>query len=158
MDARVIWNDGLSFTGTADSGFNIGLDGKAEAGGAEDGFRPIELMAISLGGCTAMDVISILQKKRQEITAFEVKVHAPRTEDHPKVITSAVIEYLVTGRGVSAQAVERAIELSATRYCPAQAMLGQIFPIELKYSIYEAQADGSSSLVTQSTYQLPETV
>lgn len=157
MDARVSWKDGLSFTATADSGFEIDLGANADVGGAEDGFRPIELMAVSLGGCTAMDVISILQKKRQDVTAFEVKVHAQRAEEHPKVITSAVIEYLVTGHGVSAAAVERAIELSAVRYCPAQAMLGQVFPIELAYKIFEAQADGSALLVTHSNYQLPET-
>jgi len=156
MDATVSWKNGMSFTGTADTGFKVNLGANPEVGGANDGFRPIELMAISLGGCTAMDVMSILQKKRQDVTAFEVKVHAPREATHPKVITSAVIEYVVTGREISAAAVERAIELSATRYCPAQTMLGQVFPIELRYSIFEEQPDSSPVLVTQSTYQLPE--
>ncbi len=85
MDAKVIWHQGLSFTGTSDSGFNVPLGADPESGGNNDGFRPMELMAVSLAGCTAMDVVSILRKKQQNVTAFEVKVHADRAADHPKV-------------------------------------------------------------------------
>jgi putative redox protein len=149
MDAMVIWKQGLSFTGTADTGFDVPLGAKADAGGADDGFEPIELMGISLAGCTAMDVASILKKKQQDLTAFEVCVHTDRTEQHPKVWTQAVIRYLVTGHGVDEAAVLRAIELSATKYCPAQAMLGKVLPLELKYEIYEALGDGNSKLVKE---------
>jgi putative redox protein len=76
MDAKVIWQQGLTFTGTADSGFSVPLGADPGVGGADDGFHPLELMAVSLAGCTAMDVISILKKKRQDVTAFEVSVHA----------------------------------------------------------------------------------
>lgn len=120
-------------------------------GGDEDGFRPMELIATGLAGCTAMDVISILQKKRQQITAFEVKVHAERANEHPKVFTSAVIDYIVTGINVDEVAVRRAIELSTERYCPAQAMFKGVFPMELRYSIYEEQ-NGKLNLVASGEY------
>ena len=122
MDTNVVWKDGLSFTGSADSGFEVRLGADLAVGGANDGFHPIELMGVSLAGCTAMDVISLLKKKRQDVTAFEVKVHADRAKEHPKVFTRLVVTYLVTGRGVDEAALLRAIELSATKYCLAQAM------------------------------------
>lgn len=155
MDARVTWKQGLTFTGTADTGFRVPLGAPEDVGGNQDGFRPIELMAVSLAGCTAMDVISILQKKRQEITDFEVVVHAERAEEHPKVFTRARIVYHVTGRQVSEQALRRAIELSATRYCPAQGMLDKVFPIELEYQIFEAGENGAAELLHAGTYQAP---
>jgi putative redox protein len=137
MDTNVIWKDGMSFVGSADSGFEVPLGAEPEVGGADDGFHPIELMGVSLAGCTAMDVISLLKKKRQQVTAFEVKVHADRALEHPKVFTRLVVTYLVTGRAVEEAALLRAIELSATKYCPAQAMLAQVAPMEVKYEIYE---------------------
>jgi putative redox protein len=152
MDANVIWNGRLAFSGAADSGFLVPLDGDAEAGGSDSGFRPMELIAIGLAGCTAMDVISILKKKRQEVTAFEVRVHAEQAAEHPHVFTQATVEYFVTGRGVEEAAVRRSIELSATRYCPAQAMLGQVMPISLKYSIFEAGVEGEPTLVKSGVF------
>lgn len=137
MNALVEWKGRLSFNGTADSGFTVPLGSSPGVGGDNDGFRPMELMALSLAGCTAMDVISILGKKRQEVTDFQVKVVAERADQHPKVFTSAVIEYHIAGKAVAENAVVRAIELSAESYCPAQAMLGKVIPLELKYHIYE---------------------
>ncbi len=139
MDAKVTWGDGLSFTGTADTGFTVPLGADPSVGGENDGFRPMELMAISLAGCTAMDVISILQKKRQDVTAFEVHIHAEQAQDHPHVFTRVLVEYLVTGHDVQEAAVERAIELSETKYCPAQAMLRKAVSIEHTYQIREAE-------------------
>lgn len=147
MKAKATWKGKLSFTGSAESGFTVPLGAKAEVGGDGDGFRPVELIAISLAGCTAMDVISILEKKRQQVNDFEVQVDAERSEEHPKVFTGAVIEYHVTGHELMERAVKRAIDLSATRYCPAQAMLGQVFPIDLKYYIYEDKQGGERELV-----------
>ena len=147
MNASVLWHQGLTFTGTADTGFTVPLGADPEVGGADDGLRPMELMAMSLAGCTAMDVISILQKKRQDLTAFEVKVHAERADEHPRVFTSAVIEYEVTGHGIQESAVRRAIELSAARYCPAQGMLAKLMPIRLDYTIYEGDSAGERELV-----------
>jgi putative redox protein len=110
---------------------------------------------VSLAGCTAMDVISILNKKRQDVTDFEVKVNAPRADGHPKVFISARIDYLVTGHSVDEAALVRAIELSATRYCPAQAMLGKAFPMELHYQIFE-EKDGKRELVTEGVWSMPQ--
>ena len=135
MDANVTWNKGMSFEGTADSGFKVDLGTGQQFGGDDDGFRPLELMLVSLGGCTGMDVISILQKKRQEVTSFEVRVHAERAADHPKVFTSITVEYILSGINLDPDAVDRAVELSSTKYCPAQAMLAQAVPITHKVTI-----------------------
>ena len=153
MNATVTWRQGLSFTGKADTGFELPLGAEPQVGGANDGFRPLELMAVSLAGCTAMDVISILLKKKQEVTAFEVKVHAVQALEFPKVFTQAVITYLVTGHAVDEAAVLRAIELTATKYCPAQAMLGKVVPMELVFEIYEDEGNGKARLAKQGKYQ-----
>lgn len=137
MDAKVTWQGRMSFTGSADSGFPVQLGTAPAVGGDNDGSRPMELIAMGLAGCTAMDVISILQKKRQDVTAFEVLVHAKRAEEHPKVFTHITIEYLIEGRKIDPAAVERAIELSETKYCPAQAMFSKLMPVELTYKIKE---------------------
>lgn len=137
MDATVTWNGGLSFTGQAETGFTVSLDADASVGGNNNGLRPMELIAIGLAGCTAMDVISILRKKRQNVSRFEVKAHLERAAQHPKVFTAAVLEYVVYGRNLDANAIERAMELSEAIYCPAQAMLKQVMPIQLKYTLIE---------------------
>ena len=135
MQASVIWKQKLSFTGTADTGFSLPLGAKPEVGGDNDGFRPMELIALGLAGCTAMDVVSILQKKRQDIRSFEVVVNGERADEHPRVFTQLEIEYRIRGVDVDQAAVERAIELSETKYCPAQAMLGEVVPINIKFTI-----------------------
>lgn len=152
MEAKITWKGGLSFDGTAESGFTIPLGTVPEVGGADDGFRPLELMAISLIGCTGMDVISIMMKKREEVTDFNVETHIQRAEKHPKVFTGAVIDFYVTGHEVSEDALLRSIELSAEIYCPAQSMLKQIMPIEINYHIYEDQGDGQRNLIKSGTY------
>ena len=137
MDAKVVWKHDLSFDGAADSGFTIPLGSSVESGGADDGLRPMELIAIGLAGCTAMDVISILQKKRQQVSAFEVLVHAVRADEHPRVFTHMQIEYVVTGKEIDPAAVERAVELSETKYCSAQAMLKKVAALESKITIHQ---------------------
>jgi len=151
IQAKVTLQEGMHFTGVSNSGFNVQLDAKQAVDGTGAGFIPMELMALSMAGCTAMDVISILRKKRQDVTAFEVRVDAPRADEHPKVFTSATIEYLVTGHDVDENAVRRAIELTSERYCPAQAMLGQVMPIDLHYQIFE-DGDAEKKLVAEGIY------
>jgi len=151
MNADVSWKGRLSFSGTADSGFTVPLGSSPKVGGDNDGFRPLELMAISLAGCTAMDVISILSKKRQDVKDFQVKVTAERADQHPKVFTSAVIEYHVAGVDIAESAVTRSIELSADTYCPAQAMLAKIIPLELQYYIYEGENLETAELIKHDT-------
>ena len=148
MEAKVDWKGRLTFTGTADSGFSVPLGAKAAVGGDDDGFRPMELIALGLAGCTAMDVMSILRKKRQDVTDFEVQVHVERAQEHPKVFTEAEIEYFITGHRVDETAVLRAIGLSANRYCPAQAMFNQVMTIELKYHIFNDEGAGKRSEIT----------
>jgi putative redox protein len=139
MEAKVIWKNKLSFLSTGSRGYTIPLSAETSVGGDDEGFEPMELVAIGLAGCTGMDVISILQKKRQDVTAFEVVVHADRAIEFPKVFTNIIIEYIVEGHNVEPAAVERSIELSTTKYCPVQAMLGKACNIEHKYSIKDAK-------------------
>lgn len=137
MQAEVIWDRGLTFTGGSDSGYEITLGADPGVGGDDDGFRPMELLAIGIIGCTAMDVISILKKKRQDISSFSVELDASRAEDYPKVFTDIKIRYRLAGKNIDPVAVERAIELSETKYCPAHAMFREIVPINLEYEIEE---------------------
>jgi putative redox protein len=154
MKAKVNWQGRMTFDGSADSGFHVQLGTDPSVGGDNDGVRPMELLAIGLAGCTAMDVISILTKKRQEVTGFEVEAHVDRAHQHPKVFTRATLEYIVVGRNVEEEAVLRAIELSAEIYCSAQAMFKQLMPLELNYTIYEDLGDGERLLKANGSYQL----
>ena len=131
------WKGKMAFEAMGESEIVQKIDADISVGGDNNGPRPMELIAMGLGGCTAMDVISILQKKKQPVMDFQVRVHADRADEHPKVFTQAVIEYLVTGRSVDEAAVMRAIGLSAEKYCPAQAMLGKAFPMKLIYKILD---------------------
>jgi putative redox protein len=139
----------MSFEGTGESGYPIPLVSDSSL---EKGMDPVELLAIALAGCTAMDVISILTKKRERVGGFEVKVMADRATSDPQVITKAVLEYLITGEDINVQSVVRAIELSASKYCPVQAMLSKAFPIDMQYAIYET-GRGVQSLVEKGTYR-----
>lgn len=150
MDAKVTWDRDLRFVGMADSGYPVKLD---SASGPESGAGPVELTTIALAGCTAMDVISILNKKQQRVSNFEVRVHADRSNDYPKVITRAALEYVITGHDIDEAAVRRAIELSVKQYCPVHAMLSKAFPIALNYSIYDGDGRGAPQLVSQGTYR-----
>ena len=138
MEASVVWKGRLSFDGTADSGFTVPLGSSPKVGGDNDGFKPMELILEGLAGCTAMDVISILMKKKQDVTHFVVKAKADRAQQHPRIFTKIVLTFHLTGRNIDPAAVDRAIELSSTKYCPANAMLGKVVPIEIKSVISEA--------------------
>ena len=139
MHAKAVWNGDMAFTGVNDEGFLLPMDSKKAAGGHDMGFRPLQLMAIGLAGCTGMDVISILKKKRQEVTQFEVNAEVERASEHPKVFTKIVLAYKVTGKNIDPQALERAVELSETKYCGAQAMLRQT--AEITHTITIVQED-----------------
>ena len=137
MEGSVELVDGMTFRAAAESGHTLVLDAAPEVGGREQGPRPMELLLLGLGGCTGMDVISILRKMRQEVTAYQVRLHADRAQEHPKVFTSIVVEHVVHGRAVDPASVRRAIELSATRYCSASAMLGAVARIEHRYRVLD---------------------
>ncbi len=120
-----------------ESGNTIILDSSAHVGGKNRGARPLQLMLVSLAGCTSMDVISILQKKRQKLDDFWVTVTGEQADTHPKVYTKIHIEYVAVGE-VSDKAMQRAIQLSEDIYCPAQAMLRQAAEITSSYRIIPA--------------------
>jgi len=153
MKVTAQWKENMTFIGTPDSGFLVQMDADASFGGTNNGVRPMEMVALGLAGCTGMDVISILFKKRQQVTKFEVKVNAPRSPEHPKVFTRALITYVVTGKDVEESAVLRSIELSMMKYCPVQVMLASSFPMELHYEIYEDEGNGSRHLTYQGIWQ-----
>lgn len=159
MKTTVKWQGRMTFTGEAGSGFPVTMGTDPSVGGDNDGARPMELLAIGMAGCTSMDVISILAKKRQEVTDYEIHTEFTRAENYPKVFTGAVMEYIFVGRGLDEAAVVRAIELSLTRFCPAYAMFSQIMPIEVKYRIYEEEAGGERRLVRSAAYApIPDSV
>ena len=132
---KVIWRGDMHFKAESPSGYTLTLDASEQVGGQGMGFRPMELLLIGLAGCTAMDVISILKKKRQDVTGFEVHVRAERADTHPRIYTDIHVEYIVRGREIKPEAVARAIELSETKYCSAQAMLGKSAHITHSYRI-----------------------
>jgi putative redox protein len=139
MDATVVWKKGLSFTGTGlTTNFSLPMGADPKVGGENDGFRPPELLLIGLAGCTGMDVISILEKKRQQVTAFEIRTHGERAPVDPKAFTGFVVEYVITGKNIDPDAVKQAVELSRTKYCGVMATLRAAGPVELKIEIKEA--------------------
>ncbi len=129
----------MAFEGTADRGYRLPLDADPAVGGESRGFSPFELLALGVASCTAMDVISILQKKRQEVTDLEVKVHGERAAEHPKIFTHLEIEYVVTGRALDPASVERAVQLSDEKYCGAIAIMRATAQVDHKITILEAQ-------------------
>lgn len=137
MKVSINWLGKMAFEGAGDSGFVQKMDSDTSVGGENSASRPMEFIALGLAGCTAMDVISILQKKKQPVVEFQVKVDVKRAKEHPQVFTQAVIEYQVTGRGADEAAVLRAIELSVEKYCPAHAMLIKAFPMRYIYKILD---------------------
>jgi putative redox protein len=145
VDAKVTWDKDLRFVGVADSGFPVRMSSPS---GADAGVGPVELTLMALAACTAMDVISILLKKQEEVSEFHVQAHAERATSYPKVISGAVLEYVVTGKTIREASLRRAIELSVEQYCPVHAMLSKAFPIELRYSILES-AEGAPPVVVK---------
>ena len=135
MKAEVYMVTGLSFVGKADSNHWVAMDGPPEFGGAAAGPRPMELLLIGLVGCTGMDVVSILAKKRVPLREFRVAVEAARAPDHPKVFTDIKISYYFRGDGLKEKDVTRAIELSQEKYCSASAMFSRTGTINYEYEI-----------------------
>lgn len=135
--ASVALAEGMHFVGDI-GGFRIDLDAEESVGGQNAGPQPLRLLLLGIAGCTAMDVISILRKKRQQVSGLEVEVRGSRANEHPRVYDSIEVAYRVRGKGVDPKAVERAIELSETRYCPAIAMLERAAEVTNRYEIEEA--------------------
>jgi putative redox protein len=120
--AKVSWVDGALFVAEAGSGHTFTMDGSAEVGGRNLGARPMEVMLIGMGGCTAIDVVSMLKKQRQDIRGVEVSLVGERAGEHPMVYTDVKLVYTVRGRNLNKALVERAVSLSDEKYCSATAM------------------------------------
>ena len=123
MKCRVKWLDHMSFVGESGSGHSVVMDGAPEAGGRDLGIRPLEMLLLGLGGCTAFDVVSILQKSRQKMVDCEVEIEAERATDIPKVFTKIHIHFIVSGKDLDPNRVAKAVSLSADKYCSASRML-----------------------------------
>src|SRR5579872_4339396 len=125
LEASVTLREGMAFSAISGSGHEIILDTRRDDGGQDLGPSPMELLLMGTAGCTAMDVISILRKKRQDVTAYQVLIHGTRAETYPKVFTDITIEHIVTGHQVSEAAVLHAIDLSVQKYCGAYATMSK---------------------------------
>lgn len=139
MTAVANLQDGMRFLAESGSGHTLTMDAAEHGSGQDAGFRPMELLLVGLAGCTAMDVISILRKKREDVTNYEVRVRGERAEDHPMVFTDVTVTHIITGRHVKPESVARAIELSETKYCGAGATLSKTARLKHTFEIREVE-------------------
>lgn len=137
MKARVKWVEGALMVGESDSGHCVVMDGPPEHGGRNLGLRPMEMLLVGMGGCTQFDVIHILRKSRLQVTGCEVELTAERAEQDPKVFTRIHVHYLVCGQQLPPERVERAIQLSAEKFCSASIMLGATAKITHDFEIQD---------------------
>lgn len=135
MKARVKWVEGTMMVGESGSGHTLVMDGPPEHGGRNLGIRPMEMLLLGMGGCTEFDVLLILRKARQQVTACVVELEAERAADDPRVFTRIHAHFIVTGHNLSERQVERAIGLSAQKYCSASIMLGATAEITHDFEI-----------------------
>ncbi|HKV44754.1 MAG TPA: OsmC family protein [bacterium] len=126
MNATVRWTSGMGFSGVGAAGVAITMDAHPEHGGRDAGPSPMETVLLALGGCTGMDVVSILQKMRAPLAGLEIRIAAERADAHPKVFTRIALEYVFSGKALTPEQVSRAVELSQTRYCSVSAMLQKV--------------------------------
>ena len=137
MKARIEWKDGASFLATSGSGHAVLMDGPPEGGGENRGPRPMEMLLMGTGGCAAFDVVLILRKSRQNVSNCEVEIEAERAQQEPKVFTRLHLHFILTGKNLNPSQVERAIRLSAEKYCSASIMLGKTAVLTHDYEIVE---------------------
>jgi len=137
MNISVNWVDGMLMVGKSHSGHSITMDGPPEIGGENLGVRPMEMLLLGVAGCTMIDVVTTLKKMRQELIHCETKVNAERADDHPKVFTDIHIQFIIKGKGLDTKKVEKAITLSAEKYCSASIMLGKTASITHDFEIVE---------------------
>ncbi|MGI6408365.1 MAG: OsmC family protein [Gammaproteobacteria bacterium] len=141
MKARVKWIEEALFMGQSGSGHTVMMDGPEGVGGRNLAARPMEMLLMGLGGCSTFDVVSILKKSRQQVVSCEIEVNAKRAETEPKVFTSIDLHFIVKGRGLKESAVQRAVSLSAEKYCSASIMLERAgVAISHSYSIVEDES------------------
>ena len=137
MNISVNWVDGLLMVGKSDSGHTITMDGPPESGGENLGVRPMEMLLLGVAGCTMIDVVTTLKKMRQDLSHLETKINAERATDHPKVFTDIHIQFVVKGKDLDPKKVDKAITLSADKYCSASIMLGETATITHDFEVIE---------------------
>ena len=138
MKARVRWVDGALMLGESDSGHTVVMDGPEEHGGRNLGVRPMEMLLLGMGGCTEFDVVHILTKGRHQVDLCEVELTAERADTEPKVFSRIHVHFRVAGPGLTEKAVERAVRMSAEKYCSASIMLGAVAEISHDFELLEA--------------------
>ncbi len=138
MKARIKWVENVCFMGESETGHAVILDGAPDAGGRNLGMRPMEMLLIGMGACTSFDVVTILKKSRQLITDCVAEINAERASEIPKVFTNIHVHFVVTGKNLNATQVERAVKLSAEKYCSASIMLSQSVNITHDFEIQES--------------------
>lgn len=136
-EAKVTYVDGLQFVAEATSGHAIVMDGDIEVGGKDTGSRPMEMLLMGIGGCSGMDVVSILKKKKQDVKGLEINVKGDKAENYPKKFTDINLEFVVRGKNIADDAVKRAVELSMEKYCSVKATLEGSAKITYNYRIIE---------------------
>src|SRR5262245_50812777 len=137
MECTVRWGDGMTFMAETGSGHLVAMDGAPEGGGRNLAPRPMEVVLAGAGGCTAYDVVVILRKNGQEVTACEVRLEAQRAETDPKVFTRIHYHFVVRGRGLKRNLVEQAVRLTHEKYCSATAILGKTAEISRDFEVIE---------------------
>lgn len=138
MDVKIKWNQGMELTGEAETGHTVIMDAAEASGGQNNGFRPTALIALGAAGCSSMDVLSILRKKKVNFSAYECKVNVESYQEaHPHVFTKMHLEYIVTGKDIKRKDVERAVELSETKYCQGIAMMKKTAEVTHTITIIE---------------------
>jgi len=137
MKSRIKFVENMQFIATADSGHAVIMDAPPSVGGNNSGAKPSELLLMGFGGCSGMDVVSILNKKKQDVTSFEMNVDGNTAESHPRYFTDIHIEYVITGRNISEDAVKRAIDLSLNKYCTVGTTIGKAAKITHSYKIIQ---------------------
>lgn len=137
LKAKIHYVEGLQFVGTSSSGHALVMDGDPAVGGQNSGPRPMELLLLGIGGCSGMDVISILKKKKQDVTGIEIAVKGEKAEDYPKKFTDIALVFSIRGRNISEEAVKRAVELSMNKYCSVKATLEGTAKVNFSYTIIQ---------------------
>ena len=138
MKATVKWLDNMSFVGESESGHSVVMDGPPDSGGRNMGVRPMEMVLLGMGGCTAFDLVLILQRQRQQVIDCRVELDAERADEAPKVFTRIHVHYVVTGKGLDEKKVARAVEMTAEKYCSVSIMLAKSADITHDFEIIEA--------------------
>jgi len=139
MSATVSLREKVLWEGVAGSGHRLLVDGPVEAGGSNVGFRPMELMLLGLGCCMGFDMVLILRRMRKEVTGYEIHLTGQRNDEPPSVYTEVSLEHVITGRGISKESVERALELAEGKYCSASTMFSKTAKLINTYRIEHIQ-------------------